>query len=167
MKCGHLESDWWVKNLYKVIEWSVGIFSINTTSDISKLLYVISRAVRWVKFEIILKYCKWYLRQISCYYLFILLPPWLRTFFLKSPEMEFFSPTYNIVRLSALRDIFFRAGYFFPRYFLARIFFLSNQCAGDFFLKSPIPTPQPPPAKVKCLAPWEIIIVGNIVNDLL
>ena len=29
---------------------------INTTSDISKLLYVISRAVRRVKFETILKY---------------------------------------------------------------------------------------------------------------
>ena len=35
-------------------------------SDISKLLYVISRAVRWVKFETILKYHE------SCYYLFIL-----------------------------------------------------------------------------------------------
>ena len=34
------------------------IFGINTTSDISKLLYVTSRAVRRVKFEIILKYSK-------------------------------------------------------------------------------------------------------------
>ena len=41
------------------------IFGINTTSDISKLLYVISRAVRRVKFETILKYHEWYLRQIS------------------------------------------------------------------------------------------------------
>ena len=32
------------------------IFGINTTSDISKLLYEISRAVRRVKFETILKY---------------------------------------------------------------------------------------------------------------
>ena len=32
------------------------IFGINTTSDISKFLYLISRAVRWVKFETILKY---------------------------------------------------------------------------------------------------------------
>ena len=32
------------------------IWQKNTTSDISKLLYVISRAVRRVKFEIILKY---------------------------------------------------------------------------------------------------------------
>ena len=32
------------------------IFGINTTSDISKLLYVISRAVRRVKSETILKY---------------------------------------------------------------------------------------------------------------
>ena len=39
------------------------IFGINTTSDISKLLYVISGAVRRVKFEIILKYHSWYLRQ--------------------------------------------------------------------------------------------------------
>ena len=40
------------------------IFGINTTSDISKLLYVISRAVRRVKFETILKYHEWYLCQI-------------------------------------------------------------------------------------------------------
>ena len=33
-------------------------------SDISKLLYVISRAVRRVKFETILKYHEWYLCQI-------------------------------------------------------------------------------------------------------
>ena len=32
------------------------IFGKNTTSDISKLLYVISRAVRRVEFETILKY---------------------------------------------------------------------------------------------------------------
>ena len=42
------------------------IFGINTASDISKLLYVISRAVRRVKFETILKYHEWYLCQISC-----------------------------------------------------------------------------------------------------
>ena len=36
------------------------IFGINTTSDISKLLYVISRAVRRVKLETILKYHEWY-----------------------------------------------------------------------------------------------------------
>ena len=41
------------------------IFGINTTSDISKLLHVISRAVRRVKFETILKYHEWYLCQIS------------------------------------------------------------------------------------------------------
>ena len=34
-------------------------------SDISKLLYVISRAVGRVKFETILKYHEWYLCQIS------------------------------------------------------------------------------------------------------
>ena len=38
---------------------------INTTSDISKLLYVISRAVRRVKFETILKYYEWYFCQIT------------------------------------------------------------------------------------------------------
>ena len=32
--------------------------------DISKMLYVISRAVRRVKFETILKYHEWYLCQI-------------------------------------------------------------------------------------------------------
>ena len=38
----------------------------NTTSDILKLLiYVISRAVRQVKFDTILKYQEWYLCQIS------------------------------------------------------------------------------------------------------
>ena len=41
------------------------IFGINTTSDMSKLLYVISRAVRQVKFETILKYVEWYLYKIS------------------------------------------------------------------------------------------------------
>ena len=55
------------------------IFGINTTSDISKLLYVISRAVRRVNFETILKYHKWYLCQISrtcksCYYLLYYCP---------------------------------------------------------------------------------------------
>ena len=41
------------------------IFGINNTSDISKWLYVISRTVRRVKFETILKYHEWYLCQIS------------------------------------------------------------------------------------------------------
>ena len=49
----------------QVIAWFVVIFGMNTTSDISKLLYVISRAVRRVKFETILKYHEWYLCQIS------------------------------------------------------------------------------------------------------
>ena len=39
-----------------LIAWFVVIFGINTTSDISKLLYEISRAVRRVKFATILKY---------------------------------------------------------------------------------------------------------------
>ena len=54
------------KQLVKVIAWFVVIFSINTTSDISKLLYVISRAVRRVKFETKnFEYHEWYLCQIS------------------------------------------------------------------------------------------------------
>ena len=48
-----------------VIAWFVVIFGINTSSDISKLLCVISPAVRRVKFETILKYHKWCLCQIS------------------------------------------------------------------------------------------------------
>ena len=41
------------------------IFGINTPSDISKLLYIISQAVRRVKFETILKFHEWYLYEIS------------------------------------------------------------------------------------------------------
>ena len=41
------------------------IFGINTTSDISKLLYEISWAVRRVKFETILKYHERYFCQIT------------------------------------------------------------------------------------------------------
>ena len=43
----------------------VVIFGINATSDLPKLLYIISRAVRRVKFGTILKYHEWYLCQIS------------------------------------------------------------------------------------------------------
>ena len=41
------------------------VFGINTMSDNLKLLYVISRVVRQVKFETFLKYHEWYLCQIS------------------------------------------------------------------------------------------------------
>ena len=41
------------------------IFGINTTSAISKLLYVISRAVRRVKYETVLKYHEWYCSCLS------------------------------------------------------------------------------------------------------
>ena len=41
------------------------IFGLNTTSDIPKLLYIISRAVRQVKCGTILKYHKWDLCQMS------------------------------------------------------------------------------------------------------
>ena len=54
-----------IAQLVQVMAWLVVIFGINTTSDISELLYVISRAVRRVKFETILKYHEWYLCQIS------------------------------------------------------------------------------------------------------
>ena len=54
-----------MQSISKVIAWFVVIFGINTTSDISKLFYIISRAVRRVKFETIFKYHKWYLCQIS------------------------------------------------------------------------------------------------------
>ena len=54
------------------------IFGINTTSDISKLLNVISQAVRRVKLEAILKYHECYLCQMSptnhAIICFILLP---------------------------------------------------------------------------------------------
>ena len=43
----------------------VVIFGINTTSDISKLFYIFSRAVRRVKSGAIFKYHEWYLCQIS------------------------------------------------------------------------------------------------------
>ena len=46
------------------------IFGIKTTSDISKLFYIISRAVRRVKFWAILPNLKYN----SCYYLFTLQP---------------------------------------------------------------------------------------------
>ena len=60
---------WWNNSygleLVWVIAWFEVIFGINTTSDISKLFYIISRAIRRVKFEAILKYHKWYLCQVS------------------------------------------------------------------------------------------------------
>ena len=45
--------------------WFLVIFGINSTRDISKLLYVISRAAGRVNFEKILKYHEWYLCQMS------------------------------------------------------------------------------------------------------
>ena len=41
------------------------VWQLNTTSDISKLFYIISQAVWWVKFGAILKYHECYLCQIS------------------------------------------------------------------------------------------------------
>ena len=51
--------------LVQVIAWFVVINGVNTTSDISKLLYLISQAARRVKFETILKCHGWYLGQKS------------------------------------------------------------------------------------------------------
>ena len=48
-----------------VREWFVVIFGIITTSGISKLFYIISRALRRVKFGAILNYHDWHLCQIS------------------------------------------------------------------------------------------------------
>ena len=46
--------------------------SMNSTSNISKLLYVISRAVRRVKFETISKYHEWYAKyQVQIMLLFV------------------------------------------------------------------------------------------------
>ena len=53
----NIRTLWFVK----VKAWFVVIFGINTTSDISKLLYIIFRAIRLVKFETILKHQQWYL----------------------------------------------------------------------------------------------------------
>ena len=52
-------------NISICLAWLGVIFGINTTSDISKLLCIISRAARWVKLETIFKYHGWYLWQIS------------------------------------------------------------------------------------------------------
>ena len=59
--------------LVHVIASFVVIFGINTTSDISKLSYEISRTVRRVKFETILKYHSWYLCQISRTFVYCIL----------------------------------------------------------------------------------------------
>ena len=61
-----------------MIAWFVVIFVIDTTSDISKLFYIISRAVRRVKFwgnsEISRVLFMPNITYNSCYYLFILQP---------------------------------------------------------------------------------------------
>ena len=62
------------KFVLQLLSWKICIGNSMICSDIwhkyhewySKLLYVISRAVRRVKFETILKYHEWYLCQISC-----------------------------------------------------------------------------------------------------
>jgi len=52
---------------------------------------------------------------------------WVRFFFPKPLELEFFSPTYNGVRffflvLYVMSDIFFSAGYYFSQVFLCKTF---------------------------------------------
>ena len=58
----------------------------------------------------------------------------VRIVFPKSLVIEFFSPTYKAIVWQV-----------FP----CKVFFVRNQYAGYFFLKSPIPQPPPPPSKVK------------------
>ena len=50
---------------YVILNLPISIGNSMICSDISKLLYVISRVVRRVKFETILKYHEWYLCQLS------------------------------------------------------------------------------------------------------
>ena len=73
----------------------------------------------------------------------------LRIFSQTSLQLEIFSPRYNGVRfcsaLYVMSDIFFSAGYFFPRNLFA-CFFPKSFCR-TFFLQSPII-----PSKVKCSA---------------
>ena len=59
--------------LVLVIARFVVIVGINTISDISKLLYIISRAIRRVKFGPILKYHEWYLQYAKYHVQIILL----------------------------------------------------------------------------------------------
>ena len=85
----------------QVIAWFVVIFGRNTASDFSKLLYVISQAVRRVKFETILKYhkCMVLMPNItykSRYYLFILLPTKRFVIF----TCRYFKLNWNITALS-------------------------------------------------------------------
>ena len=56
------------------------------------------------------------------------------------------------------KRFFFSVGIFSASYFLARIFFLWNQSAGYFFLKSPIRSYPPPPSKVK----WSVTYQGFV-----
>ena len=72
ISCSSIQLHVWV------IAWFVVIFGINTTSDISKLFYIISRPVRrvkfWGNFEISRVLFMPYITYNSCFYLFILLP---------------------------------------------------------------------------------------------
>ena len=65
--------------LVKVIAWFVVIFGIYTTSDILKLLYVISRAVRRVKYETVLKYHEWYCSCLSSLH-YLSSPRWINRY---------------------------------------------------------------------------------------
>ena len=58
----------------------------------------------------------------------------VRIVFPKSLVIEFFSPTYKAIVWQV-----------FP----FKVFFVGNQYAGYFFLKSPIPQPPPPPLRQK------------------
>ena len=62
------------KLLVKVIAWLVVIFGINTTSAISKLLYV-----RRVKYETVLKYHEWYCICLSSLH-YLSSPRWINRY---------------------------------------------------------------------------------------
>ena len=79
---------------------------------------------------------------------------WVRNFFPKPLEKEFFSPTHNSKRFFSqyftARDISFQCRILFPQIFPCKVFLfipLKSVC-NLFFLKSPIPT-----SKVKWLTP--------------
>ena len=79
---------------------------------------------------------------------------WVRNFFPKPLEKEFFSPTHNsktfFFQYFTATDISFSAGYFFPQIFPCKVllFIPLKSVCNLFFLKSPIPA-----LKVKWLTP--------------
>ena len=90
--------------------------------------------------------------NIMLLFVYTTTPPWVRTFFLKSLEMEFFSQTYNIVRLSALRDKFSVQDIFSPGISLQEYFFSQISVQDIFFWNHPY-TPPNLPCKSQIFGP--------------